>query len=301
MNKKIVIIPVFCEAHMIQYQIPNIIETIDPDYIIYNEGMFPRGPESSTIVNEQFINDYTLDGKRGFDFNILENIIKDAQTKYPDTKIILNKMDYDGIQSAPECYLKACSNFEEFGIKITKGDYIFPFEGDVFHHENAKKEIDGYLEQLEPDTGFTSNWIDFLETQYYCEKSTLNPFNGLGEGRHRRICIRFGTWEFYHDVLLNFMTQKYPMLYPTDLTTYHYVWWRPKKYKQLRYDQLQRPLPYWQKFDDNLNIIRSLQEVDNGDIVIRPNRNDVHRYASHVNIEHPVHIKQHENWINNEN
>ena len=74
--KKIVIVPVFCESHMIRFQIPNIIETIDPDYIIYNEGMFPRGPESSTIVNEDFIKNYTLDGQRGFDFDELQNNIK---------------------------------------------------------------------------------------------------------------------------------------------------------------------------------------------------------------------------------
>ena len=52
--KKIVIVPVFCEAHLVRFQIPNIIDTIDPDVIIYNEGMFPAGPEGSTMVNEEF-------------------------------------------------------------------------------------------------------------------------------------------------------------------------------------------------------------------------------------------------------
>ena len=42
--KKIVIVPVFCEAHLVRFQIPNIIDTIDPDVIIYNEGMFPSEP-----------------------------------------------------------------------------------------------------------------------------------------------------------------------------------------------------------------------------------------------------------------
>ena len=39
MSKKIVIVPVFCEAHLVKFQIPNIIDTIDPDYIIYNEAI----------------------------------------------------------------------------------------------------------------------------------------------------------------------------------------------------------------------------------------------------------------------
>ena len=53
--KKVVIIPVFCEAHLVKFQIPNIIDTINPDYIIYHEGMFPRGPESSTSGNDNFL------------------------------------------------------------------------------------------------------------------------------------------------------------------------------------------------------------------------------------------------------
>jgi hypothetical protein len=66
--KKIVIAPVFCETHLIKYQIPNIIDTINPDYIIYNEGMFPFGPEGNTQTDSNFVKNYTLDGHRGFDY-----------------------------------------------------------------------------------------------------------------------------------------------------------------------------------------------------------------------------------------
>ena len=76
--KKIVIIPTFCESHLIKYQIPNIIDTIAPDYIIYNEGMFPNGTEGNKQLSKEWLNKYTLDkeGKRGFDYIVLENIIK---------------------------------------------------------------------------------------------------------------------------------------------------------------------------------------------------------------------------------
>ena len=49
--KKIVIVPVFCEAHLVRFQISNIIDTIDPDVIIYNEGMFPAGPEGLSLIH----------------------------------------------------------------------------------------------------------------------------------------------------------------------------------------------------------------------------------------------------------
>ena len=79
MNKKIVIIPVFCDTHFIKFQIPNIIDTINPDIIIYNEGMFPVGPESCTMMSDGFLEKYTLngEGKRGFDYLELKNIYYD--------------------------------------------------------------------------------------------------------------------------------------------------------------------------------------------------------------------------------
>ena len=300
MSKKIVIVPVFCESHLIKYQISNIIDTIDPDYIIYNEGMFPSGPESTTNVNSDFIKKYTLDGVRGFDFLELEQIIKNSQKQYPEKNIILNKMDYSNLSDANECYYRACSNFDELGIQIQEGDYIFPFEGDVFHHENSKREISEYLTQLEPDTGFKSNWIDFVETQYFCEKASLKPFTINKPGRHRKVCLRYGTSKFYKEVLLNFISQKYPMLYPTDLITYHYAWWRPGKFKELRYAQLNRSLKYWQDFEKGLKEIKESKNQSK-EIVLRPSFDPqlTHHWASFIDIEHPKHVKSHPNYIIN--
>ena len=78
--KKIVIVPVFCEAHLVRFQIPNIIDTIDPDVIIYNEGMFPAGPESTTDMATDFKDKYTLDGKRGFDYLELKPLLARMQS-----------------------------------------------------------------------------------------------------------------------------------------------------------------------------------------------------------------------------
>tara|TARA_Y100000592_G_scaffold14898_1_gene21621 strand:+ start:8275 stop:9891 length:1617 start_codon:yes stop_codon:yes gene_type:complete len=293
--KKIVMIPVFCESHLVKYQIDNIIDTINPDYIVYNEGMFPRGPESSTIVSDNFISNYTTDGVRGFDYEDMEKIIESKQKEYPNIKIILNKMEYPkNLVDAPSCYTLACSNFEDVGIDVSEGDYIFPLEGDVFHHEDSKEEIEGYLSQLKPNTGFRSVWIDFLETQYYVEKITL-----LENGRSRKVCLRFGDMDWYKNVLSNFMTQTYPMLYPTDLTTYHYAWWRPGKFKQMRYDQLNRDRAYWDSFNNGLNEIRNSKNTHKNDIVMRPSttRTDGFKFASFMDIKHPKHVFEHPNYV----
>jgi hypothetical protein len=290
---KVVIIPTFCESHLVKCQIPNIIDTIDPDYIIYNEGMFPNGTEGNKIIDQDWLDKYTLDGKRGFDFNELEKIIKQAQQVYPKTKIILNKMNYSEGMSSTDCFIAGTTNFKELGIEIKEGDYIFPLEGDVFHHENSKNEIQNYLDQLKPDTGFKSNWVDFVENQHYIDN---------GGVRSRRICIRFGTWEFYHYVLSKFMHERdYNMLYPTDLITYHYSWWRPGKFRELRFDQLQRDPLYWKYYNEGLN---KVYEAKHKKIKIRYNRQDDDPSAYIIftsQYNHPKHVKNHECWSNNEN
>jgi hypothetical protein len=309
--KKIVIIPVFCESHLIKYQIPNIIDTINPDCIIYNEGMFPSGPESSTNVSDDFLSKYTLDGKRGFDYEDLKSIISEAQKKYKNVKIILNEMSFpEDMHNAPLCYYTACSNFKDLGIDIEEGDLIYPLEGDVFHHESSKQSFEEMSNKLEPNSGFRSIWIDFLETPYYAEKCTLKHFikeewkgqfvlNGNGTVKSRKICIKFGTHDFYKDVLLNFMTESYPMLHSSSLITYHYAWWRPEKFKQLRYDQLNRDPAYWHNYEKGLKAIVNSKNTKQ-DVCIRPSHSpqNAHHWASYIDIEHPKHVKGHPNYKN---
>tara|TARA_B100000287_G_scaffold434850_1_gene500657 strand:- start:7296 stop:9317 length:2022 start_codon:yes stop_codon:yes gene_type:complete len=304
MSKKIVMVPVFCESHLVKYQIPNIIDTIDPDIIVYNEGMMPAGPESHGLLDD-FRKKYTIDGKRGFDYGELKFIIKKAQEKYPDVQIILNEMDYpDDMADASTCYTKACTNFEELGIDVQPGDYLFPYEGDTFHHENSKQEIQGYLEQIQPDQGFTSVWIDFISNQHYAFKSTLKPFlleepEWADQARARRICIRFGTMDFYINELMNFQKQSYPNLFPTDLITYHYAWWRPGKYFDLRCEQLTnslRPQPdFWKNFKKAYD---KIDELKYNEIRVYPGpKHLTGKWVKYWDIEHPKHIKEHPNYI----
>ena len=77
---------------------------------------------------------------------------------------------------------------------------------------------------------------------------------------------------------------------------FHYAWWRPGKYKELRFRQLIRP-------DHYSNAVRQalLQAQENrlDKIVIRPERHesDLLRYIVRIEIDHPKEIKQHNNFI----
>ncbi len=295
MSKKIVIIPTFCDSHLIKFQIPNLVETINPDYIIYNEGLFPGGPESSTNRTNEFLTKYTLDGVRGFDFHDLEEIIDDAKKTYPHINFILNKMTYDdNVKSASQNATTAYTNFKDLGIDVNEGDYIFPLEGDVFHHESSKEEIKGYMTQIEPNQGFKSVWIDYLETQFYTEKCNWEPVGG--RYKQRKICVRYGDIEFLKQVVSNFESQNYPMLFPTDLITHHYCWWRPGKFKDLRFDLINRQDIYWKNFNEGLKNIR--KSSDKKDVVIRPSvaSDNLMMYATHIEFEQPKHIKNHPNY-----
>ena len=291
--KKIVISPLFCESHLVKYQIPNIIETINPDYIIYNEGLFPGATEGKKKLTSDWISKYTLDGKRGFDYLDLEKIIQDAQSKYKDTKIILNKMDYSVGMTPIDCYINSTTNFDEFNIKIEEGDCLFPFEGDVFHHENVKNEIDGYINQIEPNQGFKSHWLEFVANQFYVEKKTL-----IENQQSRKICVKFGDMSFYTNVLSQFISQDYNMLYPTELTTYHYAWWRPKKFLDLRCEQLERNDGYWKDFRRAMDLANecNLEEINNRPS-ISTDPSNINVWLKKIDIEHPEHIKKHECYL----
>tara|TARA_R110002020_G_scaffold25813_1_gene83541 strand:- start:3948 stop:4940 length:993 start_codon:yes stop_codon:yes gene_type:complete len=317
MSKKIVIIPTFCESHLIKCQIPNIIDTIDPNYIIYNEGMFPNGTEGNKALTKEWLDKYTLngDGKRGFDYEELKDIISQHQITYPKVKIILNEMEYFSGMTSTECFRKASTNFEELGINVEEGDYIFPYEGDVFHHEDSKEEILDYLSQLNPGDGFRSIWIDYVQNFWYVEKSRLKPWINMAlpvehEDFHseknymsRRICFRYDKGGIkYNKMIDNFMTKDYHnpitgygMLYPTDLITYHYAWIRPHKFRELRCDQLGRHPGYWEEFSKGLD---QCDKYELSEVCIRPSHAKwTSGYVKFFNtLPHPKHIKNHELW-----
>ena len=310
MSKKIVIVPTFAESHLIKCQIPNIIDTINPDYIVYQEGLFPNGTEGNKNYDKNWLDKYTDDGKRAFDYPELVKIINEAQKKYTNTKIILNEINYEQGMTSTDCFVKACINLENLDIKFEEGDYIFPYEGDVFHHEDAKDEIQGYMDQIEPGQGFRSIWIDYMQNFWYVEMFRIKPY--LKDKKYhsddnymsRRVCLRYDKeGRFYRTVLENFMTSDhhnpirgYGMLFPTDLVTFHYAWIRPGKFRELRCDQLQRVSGYWENFVRGLDLADLYQQSH---ITIRPNapHGAASRYIKYFDfLEHPKHLKNHELW-----
>ena len=296
MSKRIVIIPNFGESHLIKCQIPNLVATLNPDIVIYNEGVFPTGPESRTLIDSEFRKKYCYeDTNLAWDTLETQELIRQAQKDYPHIQWIHNEMKFPDGMKASDAYTYAVSNWGELGVDVNHGDYIFPYEPDIFHLESMGEGISSLLEQIEHNQGFTSIWLDFLETQNYIEYCN-NPF--IGHVKRRKIALRFGDIDFYKQVVGQFESQRYNMLYESDLITYHYNWFRFDKNKELRYDQIVRSAGYWEEFERGLSKIKhnSMYNIQE-DVLLRPSRDNITRMASYINIDQPEAIKTHPNFI----
>lgn len=304
--KNIVIISAFASSHVLEFWIKNIVEVINPDKIIINEGLFKFGPENKKELNAEFKKRWCYKSTNtGFDW---ENTLKIC-AKFKDLVSIKQKKYQH--HDANVSFIDAITDFH--GIDIKSGTNIFPLEPDAFHHEKDKDKIAELVSQLKPGEGIQTRWTDFLETQYYTEGINVS------KPKYRRFAYCFDNMENYKAAMSGFMSQNYPRLRKVDdFITYHYCWFQPEPYKQLRYELIYRSNPqYWKDFDEGLQEIRDMSEqlvndyksgdidilhprsllAGNRDITIRPSRTDEGRYAKFIDIDHPKHIRSHPNFV----
>lgn len=304
--RRIVICPSFASSHHIECHIPNMIEALNPDVIIYNEGLFPQGPENKGHVDSgSFKKKFCFrDTNAGFDFRRTLAIANDNSTK---TIINVGNIAYKSTD-ANECFIEAISSFgidrDTFNpIVPDAGDIIFPLEPDAFLLEADAGKISSEISKLSPGEGLSCRWVDFIETQYYTEAINMQQ----PKYKYRRFCYCFDNMENYKAAMSGFMSQNYPTLKKTDeFFVRHYPWFVYDKWKELRYELIYRSDPqYWRDFDTGLDRIRQLSEyLDkrqtkeyHPNVIIRPSRLDVGRYATFIDIEHPEAIKNHPNFV----
>tara|TARA_R110000822_G_scaffold128195_4_gene263890 strand:- start:33 stop:968 length:936 start_codon:yes stop_codon:yes gene_type:complete len=297
MSKRIVIMPTFAEAPMIKCQIPNIVATLKPDVVIYNEGVFPMGPENGSMVDHNFRNKFCGDGGVGFDFNETVAVIAQAKIDYPHVRWILGSIDYPSGMKAEDAYTYAVSTFEDYDITIEEGDIIFPSEADVFHLESDVDYIDELVSNLKPDEGISSTWWDFGATQCYVEQRLHPDVNTVT--RSRRFAVCFGTMEYYKSVAQSFVTQKYTNTRLVDLRTYHYPMFRQGKYLELRLTMLRRQQGYWENYmiGHNEQINETTNATFKPSIMIRPTLTGNYRFVKYIDTNHPMAIMMHPCYI----
>lgn len=312
--RKIVIIPSFASAHFLKCWIPNVIDVIDPDVIIINEGLMSQGPENKTRIDDEFrkkwcYNKHNYTFNVGFDWDI-SGIYTDPYIN-AGKQLYLQPIEFKS-KDANECFLESITKFDPRHNFPEVGDVILPLEPDAFHHEKDKDKIAELVSQLKPGEGIQTRWTDFLETQYYTEGINLV------QPKYRRFAYCFDNMENYKAAMSGFMSQNYPRLRKVDdFITYHYCWFQPEPYKQLRYELIYRSNPqYWKDFDEGLQriaensknagkyedqlegnefILRPIKIPNR--IVIRPSRTDEGRYAKFIDIDHPKHIQSHPNFV----
>lgn len=305
--RKIAVITSFAEFHLLELLIPNIIETINPDQIFISEGKMPLGPENKGFLNQQEFNQkwtYNGEGIVGFDWELTKSL----EEKYPNLVKVIPQL-YQPNLTATECYIQSISCFEP-----ETGDEIYCVEGDSFLLETDRELIQHEVSKLSIGEGLSVKYVDFLETQFYTEAINIqNP-------KYRRFAYKFDNWENYQRKMgSGYLTQDYAGLKKIDsFFVRHYCWWRPGKYKELRYELIYRLDPqYWKDFEKGLQRIRFISEklikedltslftsqhiieywYDAIKISIRPSRRDEARWAQFIDVDHPKVIGNHENFI----
>ena len=241
---KIVIIPTFASSHLLEYWIENIISTINPDNIIINEGLMINGPENKTEIDINFRERWCYPNSIvGFDWEETLSICK----KYADL-VTLNCLIYRN-HDANQSFIEAVSSFH--GVDPRQKTLIFPLEPDAFLYDLDKDTINEEISKLQPGSGISVKWVDFLETQFYTEAINIqNP-------KYRRFCYCFDNMQNYKEAINGFMSQSYPKLKKVDsFFIRHYCWMQPDPWKQLRYELIYRSDPnYWAAFDKGLEQI----------------------------------------------
>ena len=300
MSKRIVIMPTFAEAHMIDCQVDNIANVLKPDVVIFNEGLFPRGPENSSIINEDFIRRYCSDDQiSGFDIEYTKEVIKRAKKEYPHIEWHLGIIEYPFGMTAENAYCHSVSNFEDYGITIEAGDVLLPSEADVFYHDDDTERIDDMLNKMNSGDAISTIWLDFVGSQSYVEQKQHPEINPTA--KHRRFAVCFSTWEKYHEVVKNFVSQDYRKTTKIveDLYAYHYPWFRDGKYLELRFRILNRQRGYWETYKKGMD--EALNETKNktfkDQIMVRPHHTGNYKYIKYIDITHPEAIKKHSCYV----
>ena len=251
------------------------------------------------MINDDFINEYTLDGVTGFDFALTTQYIKDAKEKYPDIIWCLGSMAYPEEMRAEIAYTHAVTNFEEHGITLEEGDIIFPSEADVFYHENDRDKIDKLINEMKVGDAISSIWLDFVATQNYVEQKQHPDINPTA--KHRRFAICYKDMDHYKSVVQNFISQDYSKSTRIieDLFAYHYAWFRKGKYLNLRFKILNRPDGYWEDYNDGMR--QAIEETKNKTfkeaIMVRPRSQGNYRFIRYIDIDHPIAIHKHPCYI----
>ena len=298
MGRIIAIEPTFCEAPFLDAHIKNVCDYLKPDMFIIVEGMFPMGPESTIVGDHQkkFIEKYTLDGHRGFDWEEVKKICESCAELYPDIDIQLVAFDHAEDTGTPTAYYNIFTHFLD-DVEIKSNDIILPLESDIFFTESQAIKTLQLIPEIKEGTGIGTTYVNFFETPKYSSS----------RARGRKLAFRYGDGELYHKVMKYFFweAEYVPLLSKVhDLQLFHYAWMRPPGlYFDIRLDQICTPTSKLGRLHTALLRAFELFEEDPPDLqlildveVNAPDHPDFQLIPVAYE-DHPKHIRKHPNFI----
>ena len=211
---KVVILPIFNEGCFLPYWVPNICDIVEPDLIILNEGLFPRGVEDDTKYKESFYTKFTKDG-HSFDIEEVERLLTVFDKVYPDVEFQLNLMDYPKDFYTGDAYYTAYT----YGLPkdLKADDIVLPIEADLFFHEDDKE----YLHQMMKEHDDESPAMSMFQRYF------VSPFIRIYPDKPRKIFCKWGDGNVYHATVRDNFSETYQKrgtVYP--IRAYHFEWVR---------------------------------------------------------------------------
>lgn len=228
-SRRIVILPVFCEAHILPFFLRNMCEVVEPDMVIMNEGPWPRGPEGNITTNK--LSRWIKDGNRSFDLEAMISAVEEVEKEHREVAFSMNFMEYKpGLNTRTaqaHCY--------RFGLPPMKtNDILFLLGADELIHEDQKDLLNRLITRLRPDTGFIGESVRVF----------TSPKILLAGQRPGFPVLMWGSGELYRDVFTkdNFWLAEGSTVLKrkSRLRCFHYEWLRPGTYYDLRVAQLYR-------------------------------------------------------------
>jgi len=288
--KRIVIEPCFNEVHMEKLHIRNLCDYFKPDVYIIAEGIFPAGPENKMDKKayNAFVNKYTLDGVRSFDFEELKQEIEKCKVEYPNTEFHLIEMSYPTGQTTDKTYYELFTFFINGLVEVGPDDIIIPSEADMFFTKEQAIKCNNLIDLLPPNRGFGSSYLNFFESP------KVQKIIRFG----RKVAFRYGDGSFYKQVMEKFLWEpEYCKILPIhDFRTFHYEWVRPDKYFTMRVEQVPR------EWSDEFIKARDLIRTKPKNLAYRLSSEIQQRWTFELSVvnlkkeQHPVHMHAHESF-----
>lgn len=302
-SRRIIVAPLWNDAHIFPMWLENQIEVLEPTHIIINEGLWPVGSEGGGLGGD-YHQEFTRNG-RSFDLDLVMAEMEKASREHLDIQFDLNLVEYSvpkGLRK-PENSIWCWQHALDFGLPedLSPDDVLIVGEIDMLFHEDHKDLINNAIDELAPGNGLV-----FLAKRFFVSPFVL-ILDDLRFGGHMgRECpkiIKWGDgtlWKNFADIYIwgrwenenkdPWKRISYKCAYNRHniLPLWHYEWIKPGRYFNHKLAQLPNRGPKLEGYTKAHNYINEHNRIEDGWMLLKEGK-----LINVPDEDHPIHIHEH--------